>query len=305
MLVAKLPGSMYATDAITAGPTNGRRALKPLRCPLSASRAASSVRCVAPAIGAAFACSSLNSVSIVNTLFISMHPAGCTPYEAPAYAAGRLMCNGGSARRSTRSSPRTSAPGRSDRHHIGPGLREHRENFRGDVEMLHHHSRWRMRQPVGQRNFGIVIGLEDLEEHEIGVADVLDVVAEALLYIADVARAEIVGECSRTRIEYGHSGLTLDVVLPFVGVGVPVELAHAARLDGDERSRNSRGGLEVPAVGDLHHAARGLAHRRQAAHGEDERMRGCAERRSHRLLGVSEWTGIAALENPEVVDRSV
>jgi len=132
-------------------------ALKPLRCPLSASRARAP-SCVAPAIGAAFACSSLNSVSIVNTLFISMHPAERTPYEAPAYAAA------GSCVMADRSPLHTLfakdfCAGTLRPHHVGPGLRNIARTS-GDVEMLHHHSRWRMRQPVGQRNFGIVIGLE-------------------------------------------------------------------------------------------------------------------------------------------------
>ena len=42
--------------------------------------------------------------------------------------------------------------------------------------------------------------------------------------------------------------VTFDVVLPLVGVGMPVQLAHAAGLDFDERSRDFRRNLEVLRV---------------------------------------------------------
>ncbi len=50
MLVTKLPGSIYPTDAMMAGPAKGRRARSPLRRPSRTSRAASSVCNVVPVL---------------------------------------------------------------------------------------------------------------------------------------------------------------------------------------------------------------------------------------------------------------
>jgi hypothetical protein len=54
------------------------------------------------------------------------------------------------------------------------------------------------------------------------------------------------------RGEDGHAPASRDVVLPFVGIGVPVQLADRARVDLDERRRDRRGGGEARGVGDPH-----------------------------------------------------
>src|SRR5262249_38249793 len=46
MFTAKLPGSMEATEAITAGPTNGRKPRSPPRVPVSVARPAAMARSV-------------------------------------------------------------------------------------------------------------------------------------------------------------------------------------------------------------------------------------------------------------------
>src|SRR6476620_9491568 len=48
-----------------------------------------------------------------------------------------------------------------------------------------------MRQPIGQRDLLEPLGPEDLHEDQIRVASVLDVMAQRLFYIADVARMKV------------------------------------------------------------------------------------------------------------------
>jgi hypothetical protein len=76
--------------------------------------------------------------------------------------------------------------------------------------------------------------------------------------VTDVAGVEIVRHRIRPGIEHRHLRRPFDVILPFVRVRMPVHLAHAARMDGDERRRDRGRSLEIVAVGDLSHAAFGL-----------------------------------------------
>jgi hypothetical protein len=100
--------AMYAIDAITKGPVKGgwHASLSGVCLAPRARRAPS----VAQVIDVAVARSRSSSEGIVRTLPICMHsPAERTRREAPAYAGCGLMRNGGFARRSTSSSPNTSA----------------------------------------------------------------------------------------------------------------------------------------------------------------------------------------------------
>jgi hypothetical protein len=45
-------------------------------------------------------------------------------------------------------------------------------------------------------------------------------------HVTDIACHEIEGARLTSRSEYAHAALALDVVLPFVGVGVPMQLTH-------------------------------------------------------------------------------
>jgi hypothetical protein len=84
---------------------------------------------------------------------------------------------------------------------------------------------WRqVAEPVGQRDLFV----ERFDEDQVIVAGVLDVVAAVAPDQADIAdRKSVVLAC----------GPVLNTVLPVVGVRVPVQLPHAARLDDDQGAR--------------------------------------------------------------------
>src|SRR5262249_6205596 len=143
--------------------------------------------------------------------------------------------------------------------HAGGVLGPARDDRRIDVERLSDHLGWRMREPVRQRYALILRRPEHGEELEVAVAGIEDVVAEVALDVTDVAGIEVEGRDMRARVEDAQAALALDPVLPFIGVGMPMQLAQAARMDEDEAGRDGLGDVEVGAVGDALLAARGLA----------------------------------------------
>ena len=52
-----------------------------------------------------------------------------------------------------------------------------------------------------------------------------------------------------------HAGMPLDVVLPFVCVGVPVKLTHATGVDFHQHGRNHCRNWKYPGIGDPHGSA--------------------------------------------------
>ncbi|HZV07738.1 MAG TPA: hypothetical protein VE999_21810 [Gemmataceae bacterium] len=48
-----------------------------------------------------------------------------------------------------------------------------------------------MRKPIGERDFLVSIGAENFEEDEIGIAGILDIMAERFPDVSDVAGIEI------------------------------------------------------------------------------------------------------------------
>ena len=75
------------------------------------------------------------------------------------------------------------------------------------------------------------------------------------LDVADVPRVEVRGLRSGAGSEHPDLRRAFDVVLPFIGIGVPMQLAQAARDQSHERGGDECVGEEVPAVGDLHRTA--------------------------------------------------
>src|SRR5207249_12145928 len=69
----------------------------------------------------------------------------------------------------------------------------------------------------------------DQEAAALG-ANVVDVVAEALRDVAGIAGAELLVARPAAGAEQAHADLAADYVQPFVGVRVPVRLAHRPRL---------------------------------------------------------------------------
>lgn len=95
--------------------------------------------------------------------------------------------------------------------------------------MLHDQLRRHMAEPFGQRDLFVSTGAEHFQELQNIVAGVLDIVAEVPAHYPNVAGAEVVGRCLRSGIEYCHPSLAaqiVQIVLPLVGVGMPVQLSH-------------------------------------------------------------------------------
>ena len=95
----------------------------------------------------------------------------------------------------------------------------------------------------GDRLIGAVV--EHEHDLELAIAGVLDVVAIALRHVADIACGEFVGARAAMGAEHGHARAAPDIVLPLGGVRVPMQFAHAARLDDQQRSGHGRGDREL------------------------------------------------------------
>src|SRR4029078_13516757 len=84
---------------------------------------------------------------------------------------------------------------------------------------------------------GIVENNDDLE---LFVADILDVVTEALRHIAHVAGAEFIDASAAMRSEHRHPRFAMHIILPFGGIGMPMQLAEAAWIDEKDGTRHGR-----------------------------------------------------------------
>src|SRR5262249_19577800 len=73
----------------------------------------------------------------------------------------------------------------------------------------------------------------------------------------DVAGAEVERARLTGRAEHAHACLALDVILPFVGVGMPMQLPHSAGVDLDQ-GRGDGGDGEIAGIGYPHRSALGL-----------------------------------------------
>src|SRR5580692_9722443 len=100
-----------------------------------------------------------------------------------------------------------------------------------------------------------MIGAEQGEEDKWLLAGVLDVVAHVARNVADVTRLVVEGARLTARGEDRHAALAREVVLPLVGVRVPVKLADSARFNFDSRSSDCLRDGEIARVGDAYRAA--------------------------------------------------
>ena len=195
--------------------------------------------------------------------------------------------------------------GPSGRHERRPVLREFRHHRRVQIERRRHQLGRGVRQPVGEGHLLVAVGAEDGDEDEVVGAGVDDVVAEALLDVADVAGVEVGGDRGRAGVEHGHPAAALEIVLPLVGVGVPVHGAERPGLDRDQAGGHGLGDAEVAAVGDLHRATGVGAVGRGAGQVEDERELGPARPCPGGGLGLLKRARDLALEDPAIVQRDV
>jgi len=81
-------------------------------------------------------------------------------------------------------------------------------------------SRTRKRRKIGAP--------EHFEELQVGVADVLDIMPIAALYVAYVSGVKVHSDGSWPGVENGHASLTLDPVLPFIGIRMPMHLPESS-----------------------------------------------------------------------------
>jgi hypothetical protein len=77
-------------------------------------------------------------------------------------------------------------------------------------------------------------------------------------HVADISGLEI----ERARLtgcaEHAHAGLTLDIILPFIGVGMPMQFSHPAGINFDQRRGDRGGNGKHAGVGDPYRSALGL-----------------------------------------------
>ncbi len=162
-----------------------------------------------------------------------------------------------------------------------------------------------MRQPIRQRDILEAVAPEHLQEYEVGVAGIADEVAERFLHIADIAGLEVLGHDLRTGVEHRHRALPGDVILPFVGIGMPMHLAQGAGMERHQRRGDGLRRLEIAAVGDACLTAGGLAGRRHAAELERRRDRHLAGGAGRLRLVGRERARHLTLEDVEVVQGDV
>src|SRR5262249_55940555 len=148
--------------------------------------------------------------------------------------------------------------------------------------------------PIGERDRLVDAVVEREQELDILVADVLDVVAVSLRHVADVAGVELFGADAAVRSEHGHTGAAGDIVLPLVGVGMPVRFTQRAGLDLHERAgdgrRDRKLALRYQAIGAARISVRALGEQ-AVAMGE----RPAIERAGPGLAGSGGGTGPLAI----------
>src|SRR6201987_3758638 len=137
-----------------------------------------------------------------------------------------------------------------------------RDHGRVDIEGCGDHRGRRARQPVGQGDILEIGTPEYLEVLQLGVGEVLDIMTSVAFDNGDVARVEVLGLRFGAGSEHPDLRPTFDEICPFIGIGVPMQLAQATRDQSDERRGDVWVGEEVPAVGNLHRTAGTLAIKR-------------------------------------------
>ncbi len=114
-----------------------------------------------------------------------------------------------------------------------------------------------MSQPFGKCKLLKLAALKHLQKFEVGIAGILDVVRQSLHNISDVSGFEIQSTSPAAGGKHRHPPLTGHVVLPFIGVWVPVQLPQPARVNGHNRRRNcgrnlERAGIDNPYLTAFH-----------------------------------------------------
>src|ERR1700683_3699213 len=102
-------------------------------------------------------------------------------------------------------------------------------------KMLLHHLWRRKRQPLIERNISVIAALEYLKKAQRSRSSILDIVPHGKGDKADIAGLKIEGARLARRSEYAHSCLPIDIILPFIGVRMPMQLSQPSGLELNER----------------------------------------------------------------------
>src|SRR5712692_747478 len=94
--------------------------------------------------------------------------------------------------------------------------------FSRDPKVIRDQRRWISRQPFGDGDLFKFRAIEQREQFCRLAAHLLDKVTEALLDKANLPRPELFAAHPAVRPEHRHPRVPADVVLPFIGVGMPV-----------------------------------------------------------------------------------
>src|SRR5580765_6364726 len=118
--------------------------------------------------------------------------------------------------------------------------------------MSHHKLGWRVGQPLRKRQVLVEAALEHLEKDQVCVPSIFDVMQKRLFNVPDVSLLKIHRASAVACGHHRHSPLTRDVILPLVGVGVPVQLPQTSRVYRDHCHRDVSCGLECTRVNDTY-----------------------------------------------------
>src|SRR5260370_193706 len=107
-------------------------------------------------------------------------------------------------------------------HHNNFVLRHGVERSFINAQMGYHEFRWCVGEPLRKRQVLIEAALEHLQKFQVVVAGILNVVGQRLEDISNVPGLKVHGAGTASGSEHSHSSSTADVVLPFVGIGMPM-----------------------------------------------------------------------------------
>jgi len=109
---------------------------------------------------------------------------------------------------------------------------------------------WRVPEPFRECEILIKAALEHLQELKLSTADVLDIMRQGFLDIANISSLKVHGAGTASCSEHRHSSATADVVLPFVGVRMPMQFADSTGDDGNDRGCDRGGDFEHARIDD-------------------------------------------------------
>ena len=86
----------------------------------------------------------------------------------------------------------------------------------------------------------IEAALEHLQEDQVRIPCILDVMEQGFFNVPDVSLLKVHGAGAVTCGHHSHSSFARDVILPFVGVRVPVQFPQPSGVNRDHGHGNVR-----------------------------------------------------------------